>query len=212
MIQDASFPDNAALGLFLYWNGTTRGGEVRRTFEETYKLTGEASRRLKAAVRAEGLERSPRNRGSRGPSRRPATAARTEALEVPFPGVPSDIGTIGDAMDRVRRETGRELTLAESRRALVKSGGRRSRLDSRLCLVALQELAKDYGVTLGYASIAALADCAGPEKYRDKFGARELQRYLKDFSGEARQMVETWKPLTMRRDEFPHLFSPLRKK
>jgi hypothetical protein len=200
-------PDKAALALFLYLSGQAQGGEVAREFERTYRLTGEASRRLKAAIRAEKLERT--RAGSRGPSHKPASEARAEALASAFPARSGDLATVGDAFARLERETGRRFTVAQMRQILVKSGGRRSPLDSRLCLAALQELAGDYGVRLGFRSLAELADCAGPWKYGDEDKARELQHYLKANRGKARQIADAWKPLTMNRSEFPHLFDPL---
>ena len=203
-IQRAGFPDKAAIGLFLYWSGTEPDQAVARWFAETHERTREAAKKLKEATLLKQLEgrRSPKPPHSRGRPRKPVKDALEEALKSPWGD--GSMATIGSAIARLERETGRRLTLTQRRRVLVKSGGGRSAMNSKLCLAALQELARDHDVDLGYKSIKALAECAAPNFELD---VRELQRYLKRARGAVRQMVECWKRVSLRRESFAHLFA-----
>ncbi len=204
-IQRADFPDKAAIGLFLYWSGTEPDQAVGRWLGELHGRAIEIAKKLKEVTRLMQLEdrRSPKPPHSRGRPRKPAKVAWEEALKAPLGD--GGMATVGSAIERLERDTGRRFTPTQWRRILVKSGGKRSAMNGKLCLAALQALARDYKVDLGYRSIKALADCAAPKLELDD---RDLQRYLKDARGVVRQYVDLWKRARLSRKSFAHLFAP----
>lgn len=201
-IQSGGFPDGAAL--LLYFFRIEAGRDMKM-----YRRTAEANRKLKAAIRA--IEKSAAPTGKRGPTRKAANQIVDEALACPWPAG-GTIGTIEDAVERIRLETGRTLPLTETRTALLKFGGQRSPLGVKLPLVHLQVLADKNKVKLGYKAIALLA---GDPRYKSESNKRELQRYLKSFLDHHKAIYQDLSPclrISQSRAEFSHLFAPPRSK
>jgi hypothetical protein len=183
--------------------------DLRLKVKEQHRRTRQLSALFKRAETAiSAATHGPQQRGRGRPRLRPEEAI-AGAFNAPWVTDDTNIVTVRDAFDRLKRDTGRDFILDEIRKLIVQScGPKESNSKELFPLAMLQELAHEYGLRLGCKRIMRLCRCAGIN-----VNERTLARYLGSLKGDRLMVTESLsfiRRAAIPRDEFSALFAPLR--